>query len=63
MKSTETNYVNKHNQKNKGKLTERGTDNFQWFYQMMCLNCNLIYKANGSDIWQRRCPNCQNGRP
>ena len=42
MKSTETNYVNRNNQMNIEKLNERGTDNLQWFYQMKCLNCNLL---------------------
>ncbi|MGI6684765.1 MAG: hypothetical protein ACOX47_04630 [Bacillota bacterium] len=62
-KTTEPGYINKNNQKNIGKTDELGTDYLQWFYLMECQNCNYIYKANGSDIWQRKCPKCQNGRP
>lgn len=55
--------VNNNNQRNNGQTDEPGTDNRQWFYEMECLNCGHKYKANGSDIWQRKCPNCQGGRP
>ena len=63
LKSTEVGYVNKKNQKNLGKTSKPGTDNNQWFYQMECLDCGHQYFANGSDIWQRKCPNCQGGQP
>lgn len=63
MKSTDAGYINKNNQINRGKTDERGTDNMQWFYDMECLNCGYQYRANGTDIFQRKCPNCQNGRP
>lgn len=63
LKSTDAGYVNKNNQKNIGRTDEPGTDNGQWFYEMECLNCGHKYKANGSDIWQRKCPNCQGGKP
>ena len=63
LKSTEAGYVNKKNQKNLGKTSKPGTDNNQWFYQMECLDCGHQYFANGSDIWQRKCPKCQGGQP
>lgn len=62
MKSTEIGYVNKNNQQNKGKSEKSGTDHMQWFYHMECLNCGNKYYANGSDIWQRKCPTCQGGK-
>ncbi len=62
-KTTEPGYVNKNNQKNIGKTDEPGTDNNQLFYKLECQKCNYIYKANGTDIWQRKCPRCQGGRP
>jgi len=62
-KYTETGSVNINSQKNLGKLNERGTDHCQWFYQMECLKCHMKYKANGSDLHHRKCPNCQGGRP
>ena len=63
VKSTVAGFVNKNNQKNKGCTYEQGTDNNQKFYAMECLNCGHRYKANGSDIWQRKCPSCQGGKP
>ena len=62
MKTTEAGYVNKNNQKNLGCTGETGTDHCQKFYQMECLKCGKKYNANGTDIWQRKCPNCQGGR-
>ena len=61
--STSAGYVNKNNQRNNGKTDKPGTDNNQMFYEMQCLNCGKKYLANGSDIWQRKCPSCQGGRP
>lgn len=63
MKSTEKGYINKNNQRNNGKTDQQGTGNLQWFYDMECLNCGHRYYANGHDIWLRKCPNCQGGKP
>ena len=63
MKSTDLGYVNKNNQKNNGCTLEMGTDSNQRFYDMECMNCGHRYKANGTDIWQRKCPKCQGGKP
>lgn len=60
---TESGYVNANNQRNNGKTNKPGTDNNQLFYQMECLKCGHTYYANGSDIWQRKCPMCQGGKP
>ncbi len=32
-------------------------------YVLQCGGCRHEYGANGSDIFQRRCPACQGGRP
>lgn len=61
-KSTDIGYVNKNNQRNNGITPHEGTDNNQYFYEMECLNCGHKYFANGTDIWQRKCPACQGGR-
>lgn len=61
--TTRLGYINKNNQKNLKKINEHGMDYMQWLYLMECQNCNYKYKANGSDIWQRKCPRCQGGRP
>lgn len=63
MKTTVAGYINKNNQRNNGCTHEAGTDNNQMFYAMECLNCGHHYKANGTDIWQRKCPVCQGGKP
>lgn len=61
--STETGYINKNNQRNNGKTNKPGTGYGQWFYDMECLNCGHKYYANGHDVWLRKCPKCQGGRP
>jgi precorrin-8X/cobalt-precorrin-8 methylmutase len=40
-----------------------GTDHGQSVYVLQCGGCRHEYGANGSDIFQRRCPACQGGRP
>src|SRR4029077_6035426 len=40
-----------------------GTDFSQSINVLRCGNCTTEYGANGSDIWQRSCPNCQGGAP
>lgn len=40
-----------------------GNDHNQSIYVLHCDRCNTEYGANGSDIFQRRCPNCDGGRP
>jgi len=63
LKSTEIGYINKNNQRNNGKTDIPGTGNGQWFYDMECLGCGHKYHANGHDVWLRKCPKCQGGRP
>lgn len=40
-----------------------GTDHGQSIYVLRCGHCAEEYGANGSDIWLRKCPRCQGGRP
>lgn len=40
-----------------------GTDHNQRIYRLRCTLCNHEYGANGSDIHERKCPNCQSGKP
>ena len=61
--TTKEGYINKNRQKNIGVTQELGTDHLQRFYSLECLNCGNAYKSNGSDIWQRKCPRCQGGKP
>lgn len=59
VKTTETGYVNKNNQRNNGRKGKSDNHYNQWFYELECLNCGYKYNANDSDIWLRKCPNCQ----
>lgn len=61
--TTESGYINPKGQKNIEVTGKLGTDHMQKYYEMRCLNCGFEYKANGSDIWQRKCPKCQGGKP
>jgi len=38
-----------------------GNDHEQSIYELKCSHCSHIYGANGSDIFQRKCPKCQGG--
>jgi hypothetical protein len=40
-----------------------GTDHGQRIYMLRCGDCGVEYGANGSDIFQRKCPACQGGAP
>ncbi|MBV5305129.1 MAG: zinc ribbon domain-containing protein [Desulfobulbaceae bacterium] len=60
-KTTKIGYVNKNNQKNHGHCGDAGTDHNSRAYELECLECQHRYWANGTDIFQRKCPNCQGG--
>lgn len=54
--------VNRNQQEVLRKTTLRGTDHNQWVYVLRCQHCQHEYGANGSDIHQRKCPECQGGK-
>ncbi len=60
--TTEVNYENKNRQRNLGRTGEQGTDNLQYLYKVLCLDCNKEYKVNGSNIYECKCPKCQGGK-
>ncbi len=60
-KTTQIDYVNSNNQINCGTRGKKGNDNNQVSYKLECQECKYTYGANGSDIFQRKCPHCQNG--
>ncbi|MGI9310332.1 MAG: hypothetical protein ACR2P7_02230 [bacterium] len=39
-----------------------GTDHKAKSYAMFCLHCGQLYGANGTDVFQRKCPGCQGGK-
>ena len=63
--TTQIGYVNRNNQRCTGHRGVSGTDHGQYAYRLECLNlnCGCIYGANGTDVFQRKCPRCGGGRP
>jgi hypothetical protein len=59
--TTTPGYVNKNGQKVVRQTDTPGNDHNQRVYVLSCGKCGHEYGANGSDIWQRRCPVCQRG--
>lgn len=60
--TTEPGFANPHGQITIRKTGTPGTDHNQYVYQLACSHCGHVYGANGSDIFERKCPNCQGGR-
>ena len=66
--STETTrigYINENQQRCAGHRGISGTDHRQRAYRVECLKpgCGHVYGANGTDIFQRKCPKHQGGAP
>jgi 5-methylcytosine-specific restriction enzyme A len=61
--STERGFLNGNGQELLGPTGLAGTDHGQSIYVLRCRACGHEYGANGSDLAQRRCPNCGGGRP
>ena len=63
--TTRAGFINPNQQQNLGRTQPpiKGTDYGQCVYIIQCTRCGLIYGANGSDIWERKCPKCQGGNP
>lgn len=59
--TTDIGYINFNGQKNLGRSGRLGTDYGQYFYNVMCTKCGKHYEANGSDLFIKKCPNCQGG--
>lgn len=60
-RTTEPGFVNRNGQVVARKTGLRGTDHGQSVYVLRCQSCGREYGANGSDIFQRRCPYHQGG--
>lgn len=61
--TTRVGFENPNQQVNIGPLGLKGTDHGQSLYRLVCRPCGHQYAANGSDIFQRKCPSCQGGEP
>lgn len=55
--------LNPNGQKCCGHCGVAGTDHGQYAYKTECTRCGYTYGANGSDMHERRCPECQKGAP
>ena len=60
-KTTKAGYVNKNGQEVLRVTNLPGNDHNQVVYVLRCGSCGHCYGANGSDIWQRKCPTCGGG--
>lgn len=61
--TTQIGYLNRNRQRCLGHAGVKGNDHLQVAYKMECLDCGYVYGANGADIFQRKCPECQDGLP
>jgi hypothetical protein len=61
--TTSVGYVNRNGQTVVRATKQPGNDHLQYVYVLRCGPCGHEYGANGSDIFQRRCPVCQGGAP
>jgi hypothetical protein len=62
-RTTAIGFVNRNGQRCQGHRGVPGTDHLQVAYKVECTLCGFVYGVNGSDIHERRCPECQNGKP
>jgi hypothetical protein len=61
--TTKVGYVNPNGQvviRNTGK---DGTDRSAKMYQLGCSLRGRVYGSNGTDIFDRKCPSCEQGKP
>jgi hypothetical protein len=63
--TTQIGYLNRNNQRCMGHRGVAGTDHGATAYKMVCQEprCGHVYGANGTDVFQRKCPRCQGGQP
>ena len=63
MSTTTPGFENRNAQRVIRRTALKGTDYLQYVYELECTRCSRHYGANGSDIHERKCPFCQNGKP
>jgi hypothetical protein len=61
--TTRPGYVNRNDQRVVRDTGLPGNDHVQRVYELACGKCDAHYGANGSDIFQRKCPQCGGGAP
>ena len=60
--TTKPGYVNRNGQITIRDTGEPGTDFGARNFQMACSHCGFNYGANSTDLWERKCPKCQDGK-
>src|SRR5690349_17815736 len=55
--------VNRNHQQLLRVTAQRGTDYNARVWVLKCRICSKIYGSNSTDAWERKCPQCQNGKP
>lgn len=61
--TTAVGYVNRNDQVVVQSTNLPGNDHNQLIYLLRCHHCGHVYGANGSDIFQRKCPAHDGGAP
>jgi PHP family Zn ribbon phosphoesterase len=61
--STKPGFVNRNGQVVIRNTGAPGNDHGQKVYQIGCSKCGEVYGANGTDIFERKCPKCGSGMP
>jgi hypothetical protein len=61
--TVEIGYLNPNGQQCGGHCGVPGTDHVQYAYKTECIMCGYVYGTNGTDMFERRCPECQGGAP
>ena len=60
--TTVNGYVNRNGQVTIRNTQQAGSDHLRYVYHLACSKCGYNYGSNGSDIFDRKCPECQGGR-
>ena len=55
-RTTRSGFENRNGQIVAMPTSKSGTDHNQYMYILRCKHCGTVYGANGTDIWERRCP-------
>jgi len=61
--TTQPGFTNRNAQRVIRKTALPRPDDLETAYVLECGQCQHRYAANGSDIFERRCPKCQSGQP
>ncbi|MGA7220784.1 MAG: hypothetical protein WBX38_20885 [Candidatus Sulfotelmatobacter sp.] len=61
--TTQIGFVNRNRQVVVRNTGLPGTDKNATIYQLGCSQCGHVYGANSADIFERRCPKHDNGKP